>query len=63
MYTIAMSKKKKTKMGRPPIPNAKTTFVGLKISAKEKGLLTKAAKKAGISLSAYIMLPHRKVKE
>ena len=55
--------KSKKKMGRPPIPSPKKYLVVLRVTADEKKMLTKKAKAAGMSLSAYIMAPHRKEKE
>lgn len=50
---------RKKKMGRPPLKDPKAIFIGLRITSEEKARLTKAAKDAGVSLSAYIMAPHR----
>jgi len=54
-----MAKQVKKKMGRPRKPDAKTTLIALKVSKRELAALRKAAKEAGISMSAYIMAPHR----
>ena len=55
-------KRKKKKMGRPPLPSPKKYLVVLRVTADEKKTMTKRAKVAGMSLSAYIMAPHRKEK-
>ena len=52
--------KHKAKMGRPRKPDAYRVMVSLKVSGRERRELGKAAKAAGLSLSAYIMAPHRK---
>ena len=54
--------KGKKRMGRPPVANPRKVLVALRITEQEKAQLMKAAKKAGMSLSAYIMAPHRKTK-
>ena len=62
---LSMVKKnpeKKKKMGRPPLENPKRVLVALRMTDQEKVELTRAAKKAGMSLSGYIMAPHRKKK-
>ena len=55
--SLFMAKKKK--MGRPPMKDPKKIFVGIRITSEERKHLARAAKKAGMSLSAYIMAPHR----
>ena len=52
--------KKRKRMGRPPLENPRNTLISLKVTARERAELAKAAKAAGMSLSAYIMAPHRK---
>jgi uncharacterized protein (DUF1778 family) len=49
-------------MGRPPLPNPRKVPVALRVTEQEKAELTRAARKAGVSLSSYIMAPHRKKK-
>jgi len=51
---------KKKKMGRPRICNAKTTGMTIKMSPLEKEALQTLANKAGMTLGAYILEPHRK---
>ena len=54
---------RKKKMGRPKKPDARTTLVNLKVSKGELAALRKGAKAAGMSLSAFIMSPHREGRE
>ena len=55
-------KKTKVKMGRPPIPNPKNRLIALRVTAKEREMLIRKAKKAGMTLSEYILSPHRDTK-
>ena len=50
-------------MGRPRLPNPKNMLVGVRMTKAEKTKLSKAARKAGMSLSAYLMAPHRKARD
>lgn len=54
--------KRKNRVGRPRVKDPKQIPITIRLASKEKAQLTKAAKKAGMSLSAYIMAPHRKDK-
>ena len=57
-----MSKKKTRKrMGRPPLPpgTAKTVFVTVRLSEKERKLLKAVAKRTGVSVSQLLMQPWR----
>jgi len=53
-------KAKRKKMGRPPMKDPRKIMVALRITPSEKRELTRAAKEAGMSLSAYLMAPHRR---
>ena len=57
------SRKGKKRMGRPPLANPKRVLAALRITEKEKAELTRAAKKSGVSLSTFIMAPHRRTKK
>lgn len=59
---MGAKEQKKKRVGRPPVANPKKVLVALRVTAEEKARLTKAARKAGMSLSSYIMAPHRKTK-
>lgn len=54
--------KHKAKMGRPPKPPAEkmSKLVGLKVTPGEYRRLRAAARKAGLSVAAYIMGPRRR---
>lgn len=55
--------KKKVRMGRPALGReAKKVVVALRLSQVELATLRKGAKAADVSLSAFIMAPHRKGK-
>lgn len=41
-------------------PTAKNVRISVRVSERELRTLTRAAEREGISLSAYIMAPHRK---
>lgn len=49
-------------MGRPPKPKneKQSEKVSVKMTRAERRELEAAARKAGLSLSAYILAPHRK---
>ena len=58
-----MTKKEKSKMGRPRMKNrkkVKEVLIAVRVSAEEKARLTREAKAAGMNFSAYLMAPHRK---
>lgn len=56
--------KKKPHIGRPALgQEAKKVLVALRLSPIELARLRSEAKTAGVSLSAFIMAPHRKGKE
>ncbi len=55
-----MGREKKARMGRPPVDNPKKVIISIRVTSKERADLDKAAKKAGMMLSEYIMRPHRK---
>jgi hypothetical protein len=50
----------KKKMGRPRKPDALRRIIAMKVSAAELRDWKKAAKAKGLSLSAFILAPHRK---
>lgn len=50
---------KRKKRGRPPKPSSRVAFVGLRVSRAELRELKRKAKAAGMSLSEYILKPHR----
>ena len=54
--------KRKVRMGRPPLKpgTAKLKNLVIRVSDLEFLKLSKKAKKAGVSVSAYVMAPHRK---
>ncbi len=48
------------RLGRPPKPDGRRLFIGLKVSPAENAALRRAAKAAGLSLSEFILRPHRR---
>jgi hypothetical protein len=60
--TYKTSKKKASKMGRPPLPLAlkRTEILSLKVTAVEKARLEQEAVRLGISVGALLMRPWRK---
>ena len=49
----------KRKAGRPPATNPRAEFIGLKVTREERDRLEREAGGAGLSLSEFIMRPHR----
>ncbi len=57
-YDSRMGTEKK-RVGRPPMKDARNITIAIKITPSERKRLLKAAKKAGMSFSEYVMHPHR----
>jgi uncharacterized protein (DUF1778 family) len=53
------AKKKRKRMGRPHSPNPRKSFIGLKVTADERRWLEREARAAELSLSEFLMAPHR----
>jgi len=50
---------RKKRLGRPRKEDPRNIVIAVRITAKEKAALVRAAKRADMSLSAYVMAPHR----
>lgn len=60
-----MARKKRKKMGRPPLPKgtARNTSVTIRLSEQERKIFESEAKRQALSLSELIMLPWREDKQ
>jgi hypothetical protein len=60
-YNTTMSTKKRKRAGRLPKNPAEkfSAFVGIKMLAAEKAALAAEARRAGVTVSAYLMAPFR----
>lgn len=59
---MTTKKKKKSKMGRPPVDNPRQFRLAVRVTLDEKNELQRLADAAGVNLSEFLMLPYRKRK-